>query len=480
VKYAWLLLLSLGFGFGFGVASCTQDVNVGANLAPLAIEPDAGLAVWAEAAGGPGDDRVWSLDVGNKGVAYVTGTFATSLTYGAVTHDVQGADGDVYIAELRPDQTPGWLNTYSGSLYTFSEHVAVAGPRLHTLGIFHGELTTPQGVIDSGDFQALVLFTHQLDGEFVSSVHVSGSRNVQGKLVRLSPDGERLLVVGNYVGVTDFGQGPLAETPADLDYGLVAVYTSGDQPELLWAAAIPGDNVLAQGGTFGPDGSIYVSGSYRDSLEIGTDAQGHGDSVNGFLARLDGAGQPQWVNTLSGPGEDAFEHVELTERGTLVVVGTVSPEAALVHQGAENPVALATVALNTAGSTDALVASFSTSGELLWHATLGGSEPDLGHGIAVAPERVVVCGSFSGTASFGGEARTSVGGEDAFIVSFDASGEVVSVQTFGGPGDDELRDVAWDPLVGGLVAGGAFTETLEVGTHTLVSQGGSDLWLLRF
>lgn len=471
MKHAWLLLLSPGLG----LASCTQDVNVGGNLASLATEPDAGAVSWAEAAGGPGDDRVWSLDVGSNGVGYVTGTFAQSLTFGTITRDAQGAEGDVYIAELRPNRTPGWLETFAGSLFTFSEHVAVAGSRVHTLGIFLGELTTPEGVLESGDFQALVLFTHQLGGEFVSSVQVSGSRNVQGKLVRLSPDGERLLVVGNYVGAADFGRGLLPETPPELDYGFVAVYTAGERPELVWASPIRGDNVLAQGGTFGPDGSIYVSGSYRDSIEIGTDARDHGASINGFLARFDMEGQPQWVNTLNGPGVDAFEHVELTEGGTLVAVGTVSPEAALVHQGADSAVSLA-----SAGSTDALVASFSTSGELLWQTTLGGSEADLGHGIAVAPEGVIVCGSFSGTASFGDEVRTSAGGEDAFVASFDASGEVLSVHAFGGPGNDELRDVAWDPLVGGVVAGGAFEETLQVGTRTLVSQGGSDLWVLGF
>jgi hypothetical protein len=471
VKHAWLFLLSPGFG----LTCCTQDVNVGANLGSLATEPDAGAVPWAEAFGGPGDDRVWSLDVASDGVGYLTGTFAQSLSFGAVTRDAQGADGDVYIAELRPDLTPGWLNTFSGSQFTFSEHVAVAGPRLHTLGLFLGELTTPQGVLDSGEHQALVLFTHQRGGEFLSVVQVSGGGNVQGKLVRLSPDQERLLVVGNYVGGADFGQGLLAETPTDRDYGFIALYTAGEHPELLWAAPIRGDNVLAQGGTFGPDGSIYVAGTYRDAIEIGSESRDHGASNNGFLARFDATGQPQWVNTLSGPGGDAFENVELMEDGTLVVVGTVSPEAELVHQGADTPVVLA-----SQGSTDALVASFSTSGELLWHTILGGSEPDLGHGIAVAPQRVIVCGSFSGTASFGDEARTSAGGEDAFVASLDASGQSLSVHTFGGPGNDEFRDVAWNPFLEGLVAGGAFEDTLQVGTRTLLSQGGSDLWVVGF
>jgi hypothetical protein len=61
-----------------------------------------GAGIWAVAFGGPGDDRDPSVTLDANGDAYVTGSFTTSITFGATTLDAVGGAGDVdtFIAKL--------------------------------------------------------------------------------------------------------------------------------------------------------------------------------------------------------------------------------------------------------------------------------------------------------------------------------------------------------------------------------------------
>src|SRR5262245_16419673 len=158
--------------------------------------------LWARTAGGGGEDLPWSADVDDEGNQYVVGTFRDSIDLGGQRHEAQGPTGptdpglggNIFIVSYTRDGAYRWWHAYGGSLFTFSEHVVVSGPRVHAVGEFRGQMKTDAGAIDSGPFQGLVLLTHDRAGKFLSAVHVSGERNVQGKRISPSPDGQRLLV----------------------------------------------------------------------------------------------------------------------------------------------------------------------------------------------------------------------------------------------------------------------------------------------
>jgi len=67
-----------------------------------------------------------------------------------------------------------------------------------------------------------------------------------------------------------------------------------------------------------------------------------------------------------------------------------------------------------------------------------GDDPVIVHGVARLPDGAVVTGEFSG--SLGG--NESVGLQDLFVARVDTSGQLVWLQTFGGPGIDIGYDVA--------------------------------------
>jgi hypothetical protein len=100
----------------------------------------------------------------------------------------------------------------------------------------------------------------------------------------------------------------------------------------------------------------------------------------------------------------------------------------------------------SAGANDAFVARFTADGTCLWSARYGGPGGDGANAVAIdAAGRVLVTGSFSGTAQFGDEALVSAGSYDVPLVAFDGAGQVAWVRAFGSAGFDVGYGLAASP-----------------------------------
>ena len=91
-------------------------------------------------------------------------------------------------------------------------------------------------------------------------------------------------------------------------------------------------------------------------------------------------------------------------------------------------------------------------------------------------------GSFSGNFNLDGQARTSKGGNDLYLIKMDMYGQVAELRTHGGTGDENGLAIATDIADGVFVVGnfdsnGSFFDT---STMPLQSKGGSDGFYLRY
>jgi hypothetical protein len=116
---------------------------------------------------------------------------------------------------------------------------------------------------------------------------------------------------------------------------------------------------------------------------------------------------------------------------------------------------------SSSGTADMLVARFDDQGELLWSRAFGGPGRDYGQGVCATQDGGSVVAGFTTSAGSGAE--------DALLVRYTGTGEVVWVRTFGG----EKPDIALGVCAtrdGGFALCGC---TMSSG------QGGSDLWVVR-
>src|SRR6185295_6933043 len=84
-----------------------------------------------------------------------------------------------------------------------------------------------------------------------------------------------------------------------------------------------------------------------------------------------------------------------------------------------------------------------------------------------------VSGAFSGTAVFGFNIVSNIGGADVFAAMFDGTGRLVKVRKAGGAGDDVAQAVTYDGR-GNLLVGGFISDDAAFGGTILAEAGARD------
>ncbi len=104
-------------------------------------------------------------------------------------------------------------------------------------------------------------------------------------------------------------------------------------------------------------------------------------------------------------------------------------------------------------------------------------------GISLDPQgNLIVGGVFSQSRIFGGKTLTVQGGStDAFLAKFNSSGELLWAFEISSPnnnGDENIFDLTTDSL-GNIYINGGFTETLKLGSYEFTSFGAADQFLAK-
>ncbi len=178
----------------------------------------------------------------------------------------------------------------------------------------------------------------------------------------------------------------------------------------------------------GMDVAIDASGN----VYMAAKTQNFGTSDDILIVKFSPGGNPLWQKVVSGKNSDYAYGISLDSQSNVYVVGTTASSGA--------------------GSEDALVLKFNSSGSLQWQRTWGGHESDWGWSVAAdALGNIFVTGS---TASFGvGSPNTT----DIFLLKLDLVGSLTWAKTLGGPGYDAGSGIALDSS-GQIVVSGSIGE----------------------
>ena len=169
-----------------------------------------------------------------------------------------------------------------------------------------------------------------------------------------------------------------------------------------------------------PDGGYLFAGSgaSTDGDMTGGGAHG-GDDV--WVVKLDATGTIQWQKAYGGTKSEVARSVALCPDGGYVIAGFT--EAV----NGDFPV--------TRGSYDCLVFKISSTGALQWQRTMGSTQIDQANGITCGPDGVIV---MVGTVRKpDGDVDALHGGEDMWVVKFDAAGNVLWKKNYGSTNNDQ-------------------------------------------
>lgn len=304
----------------FGSAAPTAAGSFDAFVAKYASA--GGAPLWAIRLGGTGHDAASSVAVDDSRDVVVAGIVTSSADIGG------GMDGgfggiDAFVAKYAAaDGGYVWGNRVGGSGTDRARALAVSPPGdVFVVYDFTGTANFGGADMVSAGVYDLVLARYSPIGVHEWSLR-HGSSNIESpEDVALDSEGN-LVVAGSFYGTTVLGGSPL--TSAGADDIFVAKYSGLDGAH-QWSVRFGGlESDEATGVTVGPDGKVYVAGSFRSDVNFGGGTIGSNAGTDDiFLLELDGAtGAYLSLQHFGGAGTDSPNGMTLDHSGHLVVIGT--------------------------------------------------------------------------------------------------------------------------------------------------------------
>ncbi len=410
--------------------------RLGAYDSSRALVLDPTVLLYAGYTGGSGIDRAFGIAVDGAGNAYLTGITTSSQA--------------TFPVSVGPDVT------FNGAADAFVAKVNAAGTGLVYAGYIGGSgEDRGTGIAVDGAGNAYV--TGQTDSTEASfPVLVGPDLTFNGGLAdafvaKVNAAGTALVYAG-YIG----GSGEDGGTGIAVD-GTGNAYVTGDTSSTQ--ATFP---VLA-----GPDLTF------------------NGGPFDAFVAKVNAAGTAEvYAGYIGGSGEDRGTGIAVDGAGNAYVTGDTSSTQATF------PVLVGPDLTFNGGLFDAFVAKVNAAGTALVYAGyIGGSDSDLGFGIAVdgTGNAYVTGQTVSTEASFPvsvGPDLTYNGANDAFVAKVNASGAALAYAGYIGGSSDDLGagiavDVAGNAYVTGRTSSTEATFPVLVGPDLTFNGGPTDAFVAK-
>ncbi len=421
--------------------------------------PDASVIVklghgWAVKLGGLNFDKGFGVALDSIGNVYVTGIFSGTADFGNKSCTSKG-DWDIFVASFAPDGVTRWLACVGGTGNDYASSIAVDPSGNVTIAGYCNDTVLFAGqIISCGNHSVFIASFDSGGGQRWSRSYGSVGPNTTYGLTTDSKG--NIYITGYFFSSIDFGDGPWDSNGLSDTY-LAVLDVDGDTQ---WSRVFGGDEQdSGHDVAVDRDGNVYLTGEFRATVmmaaESGFTLTSKGE-YDMFLASFSPIGAHRWSKGFGSVKFDGGRSLTIDSADRLFVSG--------YYQG---PVDMGDGELPHHGSSDILVASFSSDGTLRWSKGMGGDNGDYGLGVTVDDlGQLYVTGYFSGDVDFGGGVLRSQGQSDIFLSSYDSDGYHQWSTGYGGASnDDQGHGVAVDSD-GSVYLLGSFAGSLNIGGLT--------------
>jgi hypothetical protein len=266
-----------------------------------------------------------------------------------------------------------------------------------------------------------------------------------------------------YFGTSgEFGLGLVAD-------GMGGYFITGGTGSDLFVARLDGmgDTLWAtvRGGSASDQGAALVATSDGGAIAVGLagsndgDVIGHHGGSDGWVVKVDAAGQYQWQRTMGGSGMDDLSDVVSCPDGGYLVTGTTNSDDGDVSGGH--------------GQEDMWLVKLDAAGDLLWQRTYGGTSVDKALAVAACSDGSFVIAGH--TSSTDGDAVGNIYGGAYWVVKVDDVGDLIWQHAYGGAGYDYGTCIT-ATFDGGYLVGGSST---SLAGQVSNNHGSADAWVVK-
>jgi len=263
---------------------------------------------------------------------------------------------------------------------------------------------------------------------------------------------------GGYVfaGYTGSNNGDVSGNHGNYDYWVVKLTATGT---IEWQKTLGGTNVdYGQSIQLAPEGGYIVAG-YAFSNN-GNVTGNHSTVPDAWVVKLSATGTLEWQKAIGGTMSDYVTEIEKTPDNGYVLLGYTSSNDGDVS-GLHDTF------------NDGWVVKLSNTGTIEWQRVYGGNSHDYTRSIKTTPEGGYVVVGIAG--SNDGDLTGNHASGDCWILKLSSTGNIQWQKTLGGSGYDEATDIIVTPDAGYVVI--AVTNSTD--GDVAINYGGTDAWIVK-
>ena len=277
-----------------------------------------------------------------------------------------------------------------------------------------------------------------------------------------------IYITGSFSGTTTLGGQTLTSNGAT-DIFIAKLNTNGN---LVWAKSL---GSVSLDYAFDIDcesgGDFFITGGFRQTMTLmpNTIITSTG-GLDLFTAKFNTNGDCLWAKTATGLASDYGNEIVVGDNNNICVIGNTNGQMIF---GSDT--------LFHADSTDLFMATYNSTGNLLWVKGILGYGNSSARGLDIDIfENTIVVGSFNGSISNGAVNFNSISQnlDDVFIAKYSVSGSLLWAKRYGDLGDDYALGVGTDSL-GNIYLSGVFSNSVNFDGNTLFANGNTDIFLLK-
>jgi len=424
---------------------------------------------WAKNATGNQNAYGRSTATDANGNVYVTGNFdSTNISFGGYLLTNNSLASDIYLIKYDANGNVLWAKSAGGSLDDIGFGIATDNNNnIYITGNFYSPtITFGSYTLTNTNVGYSDIFIAKYDdsGNVLWAKSAGGTNSEDANSIATDGSGNAYIAGTFRSSTLTFGSYTLNNTN-NLYEVFMAKYDS--LGNVVWAKCAGGSaSDWGYGVATDGSGNVYFTGVFgSDSITFGSIILNNTSSIDGFVVKYDSLGNALWANCFGGRTE-LMPSPSIDPSGNVYIAGIFL----------DSSITIGSQTLNNTKycSFDVFVTKYTSSGINIWAKSGGGIYNEWVYGI-VADDKggVYITGKFdSPTATFGGYTLTNAGGNDIFIVKYNAiSGNELWAQRIGGGGG--RYDIGYGTAIdgiGNIYFTGAFaSDSITFGSYTLIN-----------
>ena len=442
---------------------------------------DRGEVEWARSIGGSQIDTINSIASTSDGGYIAVGDFWGSIQVGEYTLTNNGSSDGMIIKYSNNGDAESVRNIggnssdYIRSVFQTNDGGYIIGGYFQSRSIQVGDYI----LTNNGNVDGMILKIENIELNNPEVTKAEGIGGISREIISaVSKTNDGGYIIGGYFESRSIqvGEYTLTNNNSVNADGMIIKYSSNGEVE--WVRSIGGNSSDYIRSVFQTnDGGYIIGGSFKSrSIQIGEHTLTNNGSSDGMMIKYSSEGEAEWARSIGGSNDDDISEVSKTNDGGYIVVGDFS----------SNSIQVGEYTLTNNGSTtytDGMIIKYSGSGEVEWARSIGGS--DFEQIVSATPTSdggYVVGGRFKSSSIQVGEYTLTKSGSnyfDGMIIKYNSSGEVEWAKSIGESRDESISSVT-STSDGGIIAGGYFEGTIQVGEYTLTANGNVDGMVIKY